>query len=76
MRSTSLMSNGRYSVMVTATGSGYSRWNDMAITRWQPDPTEDRLGTARNADPAASAVSDPGSISRAPEAVLHEGGRG
>jgi cyclic beta-1,2-glucan synthetase len=45
LRSTNLMSNGRYSVMVTATGSGYSRWNDLAVTRWQPDPTEDRLGT-------------------------------
>ena len=45
LRSTSLMSNGRYSVMVTATGSGYSRWNDFAVTRWQADPTEDRLGT-------------------------------
>lgn len=44
LRSTNLMSNGQYTVMVTATGSGYSRWNDMAITRWQPDPTEDRLG--------------------------------
>ncbi|RJG45648.1 glucoamylase family protein [Mesorhizobium sp. DCY119] len=45
LRSTNLMSNGRYSVMVTATGSGYSRWNDLAITRWQADPTEDRFGT-------------------------------
>lgn len=45
LRSTSLMSNGRYSVMVTARGSGYSRWGDMAVTRWQADPTEDRLGT-------------------------------
>ncbi|MGB3391381.1 MAG: glucoamylase family protein, partial [Pseudaminobacter sp.] len=45
LRSTNLMSNGRYSVMVTATGSGYSRWNDLAVTRWQPDPTEDRQGT-------------------------------
>ena len=45
LRSTSLMSNGRYSVMVTATGSGYSRWNDLAVTRWQADPTEDRHGT-------------------------------
>ena len=45
LRSTSLMSNGRYSVMVTATGSGYSRWNELAVTRWQADPTEDRLGT-------------------------------
>jgi cyclic beta-1,2-glucan synthetase len=42
---TSLMSNGRYSVMVTATGSGYSRWGELAVTRWQPDPTEDRLGS-------------------------------
>ncbi|MBZ9675101.1 GH36-type glycosyl hydrolase domain-containing protein [Mesorhizobium sp. ES1-1] len=45
LRSTSMMSNGRYSVMVTATGSGYSRWGDLSITRWQPDPTEDRLGS-------------------------------
>jgi cyclic beta-1,2-glucan synthetase len=45
LRSTNLMSNGHYSVMLTATGSGYSRWNDLAVTRWQPDPTEDRLGT-------------------------------
>ncbi len=45
LRATNLMSNGHYSVMLTATGSGYSRWNDLAVTRWQPDPTEDRLGT-------------------------------
>ena len=45
LRSTSLMSNGHYSVMVTATGSGYSRWDDMAVTRWHADPTEDRLGS-------------------------------
>ena len=45
LRSTSLMSNGRYSVMLTATGSGYSRWGELSVTRWQPDPTEDRLGS-------------------------------
>jgi len=45
LRSTSLMSNGRYSVMLSATGSGYGRWGDVAVTRWQPDPTEDRYGT-------------------------------
>ena len=45
LRSTSLMSDGRYSVMVTATGSGYSRWNDVAVTRWSADPTEDRMGS-------------------------------
>lgn len=45
LRSTSLMSNGRYSVMLSATGSGYSRFGELAVTRWQPDPTEDRLGS-------------------------------
>ena len=45
LRATSLMSNGHYSVMVTATGSGYSRYNDLAVTRWRADPTEDRLGS-------------------------------
>ncbi len=44
-RSTSVLSNGRYSVMVTASGSGYSRWNDLAVTRWRPDPTLDQFGT-------------------------------
>jgi cyclic beta-1,2-glucan synthetase len=45
LRSTNLMSNGRYSVMVTAKGTGYSRWNDLSVTRWRADPTEDRDGT-------------------------------
>jgi cyclic beta-1,2-glucan synthetase len=45
LRATNLMSNGRYCVMVTATGTGYSRWNDIAVTRWRADPSEDRDGT-------------------------------
>ena len=45
LRSTNLMSNGRYSVMVSATGTGYSRWNEFAVTRWRGDPSEDRDGT-------------------------------
>jgi cyclic beta-1,2-glucan synthetase len=40
-----LLSNGRYSSMLTATGAGYSRWNGLAVNRWRPDPTEDRWGT-------------------------------
>jgi cyclic beta-1,2-glucan synthetase len=32
---THLLSNGDYSVMLTAAGSGYSRWRDMALTRWR-----------------------------------------
>lgn len=34
-----LLSNGRYSVTLTPTGSGFSRWGDLAITRWRADPT-------------------------------------
>ena len=36
---TQLLSNGRYSVMLTSAGSGYSRWRDLAITRWREDLT-------------------------------------
>ncbi len=39
-----LLSNGHYSVMLTATGTGYSRWNGLSVARWKPDPTEDRWG--------------------------------
>ena len=42
---THLLSNGRYSAMVTAAGSGYSRWHDVAITRWREDVTCDGWGT-------------------------------
>jgi cyclic beta-1,2-glucan synthetase len=30
-----LLSNGRYHVMVTNAGGGYSRWRDLAVTRWR-----------------------------------------
>jgi cyclic beta-1,2-glucan synthetase len=42
---THLLSNGRYTVMVTAAGSGYSAWRDTAVTRWKPDTTRDAWGT-------------------------------
>ena len=42
---TQLLSNGRYSVMLTAAGSGYSRWRDMAVTRWREDATCDDWGS-------------------------------
>ncbi|MBI4515493.1 MAG: hypothetical protein HY699_06735 [Deltaproteobacteria bacterium] len=42
---THLLSNGRYAVMLTAAGSGYSRWRDLALTRWQEDVTCDCSGT-------------------------------
>jgi cyclic beta-1,2-glucan synthetase len=39
-----LLSNGRYHVMVTNSGGGYSRWRDLSVTRWSEDPTRDRDG--------------------------------
>ena len=39
------LSNGRYHTMVTAAGGGYSRWKNVAVTRWQEDPTRDCWGT-------------------------------
>jgi cyclic beta-1,2-glucan synthetase len=42
---TRLLSNGRYAVMLTAAGSGYSRWNDLAVTRWRSDVTCDAWGS-------------------------------
>src|SRR6185503_17330739 len=42
---THLLSNGRYTVMMTAAGSGYSRWRDMAVTRWREDATSDDWGS-------------------------------
>lgn len=30
--------------MLTAGGGGYSRWNDIALTRWRSDTTRDNWG--------------------------------
>ena len=43
--STQLLSNGRYAVMMTAAGSGYSQWRHVGVTRWREDPTCDDRGT-------------------------------
>ncbi|HZY07935.1 MAG TPA: hypothetical protein VFE69_09330, partial [Ilumatobacteraceae bacterium] len=42
---THLLSNGRYSVMVTTAGSGYSHWRQHAVTRWREDVTCDPWGS-------------------------------
>lgn len=39
-----LLSNGRYHVMVTQAGGGYSLWKDIAVTRWREDATRDSWG--------------------------------
>ncbi len=40
-----LLSNGRYHVMATHAGGGYSCWRGLAITRWREDATTDSWGT-------------------------------
>ncbi|MDT8365412.1 MAG: glucoamylase family protein [bacterium] len=42
---TQLLSNGDYSILVTAAGGGWSRWNGLDITRWRADTTRDNWGT-------------------------------
>ena len=42
---TQLLSNRRYNLMVTNSGGGYSRWDDIQITRWRADTTRDPWGT-------------------------------
>ena len=39
-----LLSNGRYNAMITNAGGGYSRWKDIAVTRWREDSTSDPWG--------------------------------
>ena len=42
---THLLSNGSYGVMVTNAGGGYSRRQDLAMTRWREDITTDAWGS-------------------------------
>lgn len=39
-----LLSNGRYALMITNAGGGYSRWGNHEITRWRSDRTQDPGG--------------------------------
>jgi cyclic beta-1,2-glucan synthetase len=45
MPKTQLLSNGRYGLMLTNAGGGYSRWGGLEITRWRSDRTRDAWGT-------------------------------
>jgi len=42
---THLLANGRYAVMLTAAGAGYSRVRDLAVTRFREDVTRDCWGS-------------------------------
>ncbi|CAN5513622.1 glucoamylase family protein [soil metagenome] len=39
-----LLSNGTYHLMITSSGGGYSRWRNLALTRWREDSTRDSWG--------------------------------
>jgi cyclic beta-1,2-glucan synthetase len=39
------LSNGRYGVMITSGGGGYSQWQSSALTRWRTDTTLDNWGS-------------------------------
>lgn len=39
-----MLSNGRYNVMVTNSGGGFSRWHGMDLIRWREDVTRDCYG--------------------------------
>ncbi len=43
-RTCRLLSNGAYSVMLSDSGAGFSRWHDLAVTRWREDITSDPWG--------------------------------
>jgi cellobiose phosphorylase len=44
MPETHLLSNGSYSIMLTNSGSGYGKLNDMTVYRWREDLTLDNTG--------------------------------
>ncbi len=45
LRSAQLLSNGRYTAMLNAAGSGYGTWRAVAVTRWREDPVGDAWGS-------------------------------
>ena len=75
---THLLSNGQYSVMLTSAGSGYSRWRDIAVTRWREDATCDDWGSyiylrdARSGDVWSAGLQPSGMTAHAYEVNFNE----
>jgi len=40
-----ILSNGRYVVMLTSSGSGFSRFGELAVSRWRENPAKDPWGS-------------------------------
>jgi cyclic beta-1,2-glucan synthetase len=45
MPKTQIICNGRYDLMITNTGGGYSKWRGQEISRWRADRTTDQWGS-------------------------------
>ena len=41
---THLLSNGKYTLVITNSGGGFSRYNGLAVSRWHEDTTQDSWG--------------------------------
>ncbi|MEO7253949.1 MAG: glucoamylase family protein [Casimicrobium sp.] len=74
-----LLSNGRYHVMVTNAGGSYSRWKDLAVTRWREDGTADNWGAfcylrdATTGEFWSTAHQPTGKLADSYEAIFSEG---
>jgi cyclic beta-1,2-glucan synthetase len=65
-----LLSNGSYSVMVTAAGGGWSRRQHLAMTRWREDVTRDNWGSfcyVRDVESGALWSTTPQPVPREPD---------
>ncbi|MDQ0064107.1 GH36-type glycosyl hydrolase domain-containing protein [Paenibacillus harenae] len=40
-----VLSNGRFSTIVTASGSGFSSWDGLSVSRWREEPVKDAWGS-------------------------------
>ncbi len=40
-----VLSNGTFATMLTSAGSGFTRWKNVAVTRWRQDATRDAWGS-------------------------------
>jgi cyclic beta-1,2-glucan synthetase len=66
-----LLSNGHYHVAITNAGGGYSRWRDLAVTRWHEDPTRDCWGTFGYLRDVTSAAPSGGTAASACWSIAH-----
>ncbi len=72
-----VLSNGRYSVVITSAGGGYSVWQGVDLTRWRADTTLDDWGTwiyVRDQDSGAlwsAGLQPTGASSDAQEVLFH-----